>query len=200
VFKPIYSTARGGVNACGHYYPDTFARLQTHVAAMAAVVNAVPEAVAFIEAGLLGAWGDWHCWGTGGCITNAILTDKIQRQQVSAEIRNAFLDRLPVLLPRPAFKLEGLAEVLNNTLVGLANCCVLTTSDADQIDQGTFSAEYGGFLYGSTTAQELCDATKAISHTMPMGGSTLDSAQNRCVCYSHCRTGAAALRLFRECF
>ena len=56
----MYSETDGSVNACGHYYPGSLDIFDSHIAVIASVVNGQLEAMAFIEAGIFGPWGEWH--------------------------------------------------------------------------------------------------------------------------------------------
>jgi len=88
-----------------------------------------------------------------------------------------------VLLRRPVFKLEGLAAVKENNLVGLHNDCFLTSNTSTNIDLYTFSGDFNAYSLGvGNTPQELWESTRALSSSIPMGGETCTANPNRFAC------------------
>jgi len=178
-------TNGAGVNICGHYYPNTNALAHAHASTIAGVVNSFPEAIGFVEAGFFGPWGEWNCWGSGGCINSwadGDLFNSGHRRDFAAHLATVLSSQIPLLLRRPVFKLEGKPVVADSDRVGLHNDCFLTTYNSWEIDFWTYSADFGGYNYGSTTTQELWNQTAAMSHSIPMGGETCQSTPNRFAC------------------
>eukprot|EP00659_Diplonema_papillatum_P012057 gene12057-18627_t len=149
VLRPMYSTLDGFANTCGDYYPASLSLAEAHIEKLTDIINENPTAVAFVEAGVLGAWGEWHGWGNSGFKDSTLMSSKANR----AAIVKKYLDELwdvPVVVRRPVFKLES--DGKTDDKVGMHNDCFLTTWNAHEIDMYTFSADYGGFTYGYDTA------------------------------------------------
>eukprot|EP00756_Hemistasia_phaeocysticola_P015320 Hpha_TRINITY_DN15403_c0_g1::TRINITY_DN15403_c0_g1_i1::g.175716::m.175716 len=168
LFRFFYTPRDGTKNTCGHYYPNSVAVATDHIARIGALVNTMPEAIGFVEAGVIGPWGEWHGWGADGFIDSTVLSDKVSRTAISEALRAAFAP-IPVLLRRPVFKIEA----DDPDAFGMHNDCFLTSwNPPSEIDQYTFSADYGGYTYGYADAQALFNYAVGVSDTVPMGGET----------------------------
>lgn len=67
IFRPRYDLegAEGVKNRCGKFEADSYVRMQNHVQAIAKMLSdpAIKPAVAFVEIGYLGSWGEWNAAG-----------------------------------------------------------------------------------------------------------------------------------------
>ncbi|MEL7368580.1 MAG: DUF4832 domain-containing protein [Myxococcota bacterium] len=147
IVRIVYSTRDGFGNACGaghRYEPASFAVLAAHLATIKPVLIANAESIAAWEAGILGAFGEWHGWGQeliGG--TPYLLYDEGQMLQAGAgawgyvpaasrdgrlTVLRLLLDTVPseisILVRRPVFRFEatraysGVGRDFTNLLTG----------------------------------------------------------------------------------
>jgi len=160
IFRPRYDTPghEGVANRCGKVEGASYAQMQNHVAAIAAMLGdpEIKPVVAFIEMGYLGSWGEWNTAGVqnaaGAKCTNTIaecrayapvllaetaVNDRIHFvQDVVTAYRSAGVTR-SVALRRPEFYRDA-AENLGVSKLGLGfhNDCFMSS---EQNDMGTFS-------------------------------------------------------------
>ncbi len=183
LLRIIYTPLDGTVNACGHYYPESLDIVSDHLTKLAAIVNVIPESVAFIEAGIIGPWGEWHGWGADGELSEYdMLTTKSNRNFIVSTLRSSFHSEIPVLVRRPVFKLESYDWVKQSASVGFHNDCFLTTKSDVEIDKYTFSSGFDAYTYGYDTLDELFGYAKTQSSSVAMGGETCTSTENRFSC------------------
>lgn len=148
----------------------TIGRTLAHIGQLAPVLARNADVIAFLEAGFVGAWGEWHSSGSG-----------LDAPQNKRRIRDALLAALPpqrmVLFRRPTDLVEwhgpavwsgapapgtGLARS------GLHNDCFLSSPT----DAGTYPAD----------RPELRVAARRAAAHVPFGGETCDAppARGRC--------------------
>ena len=167
-------------------YPDSEpdsskAQILRHIEQVAPVLEAHSDVIAAVQAGFIGAWGEWHT-STNGLLDNP---------QDKFDILEALLAVVPedrfVQLRYPRYKQEGYggpmtaAEALSGTVqarVGHHNDCFL----ASDTDLGT---------YPSDRIDELKAFVAAETAFVPMGGETCLSNPPR----SECDTALAEMEL-----
>ncbi len=109
-------------------------RIQDHVRQLSAVIRANRSAVAYVEAGMIGAWGEWN---TSGTFPEVDQLDGAQAvaDNVSEPLLNTWLEELPdmfVGVRRPRFKAD--ANLISPQRVGHYNDCFLW----DKAHRGTY--------------------------------------------------------------
>ena len=154
-------------NATKPYGDASKTRVLGHIAQLKPVLFANSDVIAALQAGFIGAWGEWYYtdyFGDNGTISASQWTDR-------QDVVNALLDALdlgrPVQLRTPAFKQHfygapalSAAEAFTGTAkarVGHHNDCFLASSD----DMGT---------YANVTADKAYLAQENLY--LPQGGET----------------------------
>ena len=156
------------------------ARVLAHIAQLGPLVTANADAIAALEAGLIGAWGEWHSSANG-----------LDTPENRAAILQALLDATPpdmfVLVRTPMYKDAAVGGPVTEAAafsglpvarVGLHNDCFLASDD----DFGTY--EYPVADWKDFAAQD--------SRFVPVGGETCNPNPPR----SDCPTAEAELALF----
>jgi hypothetical protein len=155
-----------------------------HIRQLKPLLQANSDVIAFVQAGFIGAWGEWHT-------SSNKLTEPTARQ----EIRDALLDAVPrqrfVQFRYPPYlmawtpRLPALAAALDGTFrTGFHNDCFLASST----DVGTYSE------VSSAQASER-DFADRLGDLAPFGGETCNpadapGAQSRSSCSDIIREGA----------
>ena len=139
-------------------------RVLGHIAQLKPVLTANADVIAYLQAGFIGAWGEWHTSSNG-------LTALSPR----TAIRDALLDALPgdrfLQLRYPAHLMQWAPQVpawrdgSAASRIGVHNDCFL----ASTTDVGTYSEN------ASTRARER-DYVAAVSAVTPFGGETCNPA------------------------
>jgi hypothetical protein len=163
IFRPRYDTpaAEGTLNGCGLLEGDSYARMQNHVQAIAAMLRdpEIKPLVAFVEMGYLGSWGEWN---TGGIRSSCIPSGQSSPSVVLCRPKSPVLlaasvgnDRAtfakyvidtyrnggsgvlrPVELRRPEYHKDLSANfAVPDTSIGFYNDCFMSNSS----DSGTFT-------------------------------------------------------------
>lgn len=139
-------------------------RVLAHIGQLKPVLAANADVIAFLQAGFIGAWGEWHTSSNG-------LTAADSRTR----IRDALLDALPgdrfLQLRYPAYLMQWSAATPSwrdgtaASRIGLHNDCFL----ASATDVGTYSEDAG------TRSRER-DYVAALGRVAPFGGETCNPA------------------------
>lgn len=153
-------------------------RALRHIRQLEPVLRRHADVIAFLEAGFVGAWGEWHSSRSG-----------LDRADAKRAIRDALIAALPsqrrVLFRYPA-DLRGWFPELGDapdragavgTRVGLHNDCFLSS----RTDAGTYPLHLPG----------LRDWTRRAAAALPVGGETCDIAPPRGRCEDILREGRA---------
>ncbi len=145
--------------------------IKTHIAQVAPVLAANKDVIAWIEAGFIGCWGEWHT------STNGLENDGGAKQRIVAEMfsrwpERAIQLRYPVDL-RMLKNYSGYSAAQKSRL-GFHNDCMLA-SDPD--DYGTWGRN------GVASVQSDKDLVAAAAATAPTGGETCAVSSR-----SHCST------------
>ncbi len=155
-----------------------------HLAQLKPVLQANADAIGFVQAGFVGAWGEWHTSSNG-------LTEPAAR----GAIKDALLDAAPadrfVQFRYPPYIRDWAAElptpataIARGFRIGFHNDCFL----ASQTDVGTFSEDAGT----RTSEQAYLDR---LGDVAPFGGETCNPADDpgaapRTACADILREGA----------
>ncbi|MEO1336209.1 MAG: DUF4832 domain-containing protein, partial [Myxococcota bacterium] len=130
IVRIVYSDREGMGNGCGtghRFEPANFAVLSEHLAQLRPIIHANARSIAAWEAGILGAFGEWHGWGQERVnATTYVLYDEghILQAGVGAwgnvpeagrdgrlTVLRLLLDTvpppIPVLVRRPVFRFEA---------------------------------------------------------------------------------------------
>jgi hypothetical protein len=147
-------------------------RVRGHIQQLAPVLQTNADVIAFVEAGFIGAWGEWHH------SSNALIDEDHSTNAASREIVDQLLAALParrtIALRYPYHKQEfygsaplAPAEAFSGTgkaRVGAHNDCFL----ANDIDGGTYSVPPNFEPQIEATKQYLHDDNRFV----PQGGET----------------------------
>jgi hypothetical protein len=163
VFRPRYDTpaAQGAPNGCGRLEADSWARMQSHADAIAALLgdDEIRPIVAFVEMGYLGSWGEWNGAATGcapdiaACRAYApvlfaasVGQDRISLLRDVVQKYAAAGLRRPIELRRPEFHRDAVvAYQVAATRMGFYDDCFAV----DDTDVGTFTTMEGDFTAGT---------------------------------------------------
>lgn len=156
VFRARYKSASGGRDE-----PE-MARIQNHISELAAIIAGRRSAVAFVEAGMIGAWGEWHASGRFDLTDNAVVA-AVANGVVGTWV--AELNGTYVGVRRPRFKVD--AGLPNASKVGHYNDCFLYNAT----HRGTYDDGLG--LPGSEARRYLQgDGGGGDTASVPIGGET----------------------------
>ncbi len=174
VLRPAYSWANSTS------VPE--ARTLGHIAQLNAVISANADVVEHLEAGWLGAWGEWH---------DSQFTDAFNRAQADTRYRvvKKILDTTPASIPVAIRYPIFVKEVLE--LPVPSGTTALTTTDRDRLgfhndcflsdsaDMGTYDQNsWMGWFYVEDKRQWVIDYITSYGGNKVIGGETCDSAGN----------------------
>lgn len=135
-------------------------RVLAHIEQLKPVLQRNADVIAFMQAGFIGAWGEWHTSSNN-------LTEAAPRNQ----IRDALLAALPtsrfIQLRYPAYVMEGSPQLpaAGTQRVGVHNDCFL----ASRTDVGTYDED-------ATIAAKQRDYVDRLGNFAPFGGETCKPA------------------------
>lgn len=172
-------------------------RVLAHIDALAPVLRGASDVIAFIEAGFIGAWGEWHHSTSG--LLNPDQTANASSRAIIDRLLWAVPDSRMVALRTPLLK-QGFtgvdplspSEAFNGSAqarLGGHNDCVLHGAD-------------DGWLQTSTT-QKLASLRKFLffdNRFVPQGGETCaspDNEPNQPIAHAHCPTALRELEIGR---
>jgi hypothetical protein len=156
VLRPVYNYDSRGADA-------SLAQVRAHLDQLAPVLHAHADAIGYVQAGFIGAWGEWHGSPSG------LTTDTNK-----AAVRDALLAAVPPQFPvqfrypydvikwfpralEPSRAFDGSAQ----SRTGVHNDCFLSSDN----DVGTYTIN-------SLTRNSQRDYTRAITEYTPFGGET----------------------------
>ena len=152
--------------------------LQGHLAQLKPVFQGNADVIAYLQAGFIGAWGEWHT--SSNNLTGA---------GSMAAVRDALLDALPptrsLQVRYPAILMDWSPQAGANARIGMHNDCFL----ASATDVGTYSED-------AATRQGERAYVQQLTRTAPFGGETCNpvdeqGAQPRTSCDDILREGRA---------
>ncbi|ESQ85098.1 hypothetical protein AEAC466_05150 [Asticcacaulis sp. AC466] len=143
------------------------ARVKDHLAQLKPVLRRNADVIAFVQAGFIGAWGEWHT-------SSNDLTSPENRDQIKAALLDAVPDTRFIQFRYPPYirdwspRLPPLTAALNGTFrFGFHNDCFL----ASQTDVGTYDEAPASRAEQQTFTDELGDLG-------PFGGETCNPADD----------------------
>jgi hypothetical protein len=170
LFRPRYDTPDDSrPNGCGLFHADTQARQLNHIDAVAAMLGAYRDAIACIQAGYLGRWGEWNDGGFGAA-TVPLLTNRADRNAIIDHVLAAYAARgilQHVEVRRPVFAREVLSRN-PNARVALHNDAFMTTGS----DMGTYSNFEAGNPANFATSAEAKAWAQSLTANASFGGET----------------------------
>jgi len=179
IVRPRYDVpGDDGLNGCGVFQASTEALMRRHVLAIAAMLAEHADAIAFVEAGYLGRWGEWNTAGFDAG-TAPVLGDPERRRAflgyVVESYRAAGLDRF-VGARRPVFARE-LADTGAESAewVSLYNDCFMT----NESDMGTYSNAESDNPSNFASVAEARAYAETLTASRPFGGETCPDTDPR---------------------
>lgn len=172
LFRPRYDDPDNdeAPSHCGFFHADTMERQINHIRAVANVLAAYKDAIAFIQIGYLGRWGEWNTSDYPES-TAPFLYDRVSRNRIIDEVLEEYTKRgikQHVELRRPVFAREALSRN-KNARVGLHNDCFMSNSS----DMGTYSNfESSNPLNFASEAAAKNWAKKSLTGNASFGGET----------------------------
>lgn len=140
------------------------ARVLGHIDQLKPVLAAHADVIAFLQAGFIGAWGEWHT--SSNNLTAASPRTQIRDALLSALPADRFLQlRYPPYLMQWQSQVPGWRDGSAASRIGVHNDCFL----ASATDVGTYSED-------AATRQAQRDYTASLSRVAPFGGETCNPA------------------------
>ena len=187
VLRIIYSEPDGTVNPCGTTDAVDMTTILGHLDQVAPKLTAHADVIAFVEAGIFGAWGEWNDANVPP--GSGLWNDPTNRRTLLDALLEAVpTDRL-VLVRRPRFKREvevgpSPMSAADSDRIGFHNDCALATYD----DMGTYD-DPDLLVPGLPTYDPTMDLVQnwrlyiaAESDVVPMGGETCQvSSYSPCI-------------------
>lgn len=160
-------------------YPDSEpdaskARILEHIAQLEPILRAQADVLALVQAGFIGAWGEWHT------STNGLLDDPQDRRDILEALLNALPADRATQVRRPTFKQEMYGGPLTEAQAytgsyaartGHHNDCFLSSNT----DSGT---------YPSNAIEQWKDYVAGDTRFVAMGGETCERNPPRSSCQS----------------
>ncbi len=147
----------GSLNACGRADAESIEIVEAHIAQLGPLLEENADAIAYVEAGFLGMWGEWH--GYGAPAGTALAESAENRRRVVEALLAVVPAPRAINLRRPRFR-EELDGVVDLARIGFHNDCFLASDD----DQGTYD--------GARSIEEWKDYIADATLTVPHGGET----------------------------
>jgi Domain of unknown function (DUF4832)/Domain of unknown function (DUF4874) len=173
IFRPRYDTPdkEGELNDCKVFQAKSEQRMRRHVKAIASMLAEFKDVVAFVEAGYLGRWGEWH-WSGYEAKNAPVLSHPDQRRAFLAYVidtyRGAGLHRY-VEVRRPLFAKEMFdTHPKQSPFIGYYNDCFMTNAT----EQGTYSTNFADEPDIFPSEDAAINWLKAKSLEVPFGGET----------------------------
>ena len=129
--KVIFRAAYGYTSASRNYDPKDIAQVKAHIQQIAPIINRYKDIVFVVQAGFLGAWGEWH---SSNLLTGNNAADTFIRNQILLTLLEQLDPSIPVDLRRPRFIRDAIAAGFDVGRLGLHNDALLSTAD----DMGTY--------------------------------------------------------------
>ena len=160
-------------------YPDSEPdapkdRILGHIAQLAPILADEADVIAVVQAGFIGAWGEWHT------STNGLLDDPQDKYDILEALLGVLPDSRTVQLRYPPYKRDHYGEALDETTawngslaarIGHHNDCFLASDD-----------DWGTYPVGEEEAYKEYLAQDALY--VPMGGETCNPNPPRSECES----------------
>ncbi len=125
IFRAAYGFHRDVVE------PDRIERMAGHIAKISEVLNAYPEQILVVQAGMFGAYGEWHA----SRYLEGTEEEKRENRLYLLRQWDTYLDPgIKVAVRRPRFVREAMAEQILTGRLGIHNDALLSNSS----DMGTY--------------------------------------------------------------
>lgn len=143
----------------------SLARVQGHLSQLKPVLQANADVIAYVQAGFIGAWGEWHT--SSNQLTTAANRTAVRDALLAAVPSTRFIDvRYPPYVMAWTPTLPSLASVLSGSYrIGVHNDCFL----ASATDVGTYDDN-------SSTQATQRDYVARLGDLAPFGGETCNPA------------------------
>ncbi|MBD8722575.1 DUF4832 domain-containing protein [Oxalobacteraceae sp. CFBP 13708] len=145
----------------------SLSRVLAHIAQLKPVLQENSDVIAYLQAGFIGAWGEWHTSSNG--LASSTVRTAIRDALLDAMPKDQFVQfRYPPHLMAWFASAPGESSALNGSAAsrsGVHNDCFL----ASATDVGTYSDN-------ASTRTEQRNYTMALSKVSPFGGETCDPA------------------------
>lgn len=145
----------------------SLSRVLAHIAQLKPVLQENTDVIAYLQAGFIGAWGEWHTSSSG--LASSTNRTAIRDALLDAMPKDQFVQfRYPPHLMAWFASAPGESSALNGSAAsrsGVHNDCFL----ASATDVGTYSDN-------ASTRTEQRNYTMALSKVSPFGGETCDPA------------------------
>ena len=174
LFRPRYDKPDGNspsdctINGARVFHANSKTRQFNHIDAIAAMLGAHRDVIAYIQAGYLGRWGEWNTAGYE-TVNAPFLYSYTDRSDIIDHVLSAYTDAKllqDVELHRPVFAKE-VTDRHPSANVGLHNDCFMTNSS----DFGTYSDFPGSPAnFGSTSAAKAW--AQSFTSNKSFGGET----------------------------
>ncbi|AXI76805.1 DUF4832 domain-containing protein [Peterkaempfera bronchialis] len=162
------------------------AQIMRHIDQVAPVLNANADVIEHLEAGFLGAWGEWH----DSQYTDFFNADQaLVRYRIVKKLTSSLSSTIPVALRYPIFYKEMMDRTTAPPDCTLPNGCLLTQSEKDRLgfhddcflsdsaDMGTYDQNsWMGWYYVEQKKQWMYDMRTSGGGNKMVGGETCDSA------------------------
>ncbi|WP_027346817.1 DUF4832 domain-containing protein [Hamadaea tsunoensis] len=164
----------------------TEAQMNRHLDQLGPVLTANADVIDHLEAGFLGAWGEWH----DSQFTDAFNADQaLVRYRLIKKIMVSTPASVPVAVRYPIFNYEFLQRTTPPSPCSLPDNCLLTTQDKDRLgfhddcflsdsaDMGTYDQNsWLGWFDTSAKKQWVYNMATSTGGNQFVGGETCDSA------------------------
>jgi len=129
--KVILRTAYGFTSASKFKDPSDIEVVKQHILQISPIVNKYADIIYCVQAGFIGAWGEWH---SSNLLTEDESADTIVRNSVLSTLLQSLVPSIPVDVRRPRFIREAARAGIDVSRLGIHNDALLSTED----DMGTY--------------------------------------------------------------
>jgi chitodextrinase len=168
------------------YSGVTETQMDRHIDQLSPVLTANADVIDHLEAGFLGAWGEWH----DSPYTDAFSADQAPvRYRLVKKLLSATPATIPVAIRYPIFAYEFRQRTTPPSPCGLPDNCLMTQQDLDRLgfhddcflsdsaDMGTYDQNsWLGWFDVPTKKNWVYTATTSYGGNQEVGGETCDSA------------------------
>jgi hypothetical protein len=177
LFRPRYDKSNSNaptdcmINGARVFHADSKTRQYNHIDAIAAMLGAHRDVVAYIQAGYLGRWGEWNTAGYDS-VNAPLLYSYTDRRDIINRVLSQYAAKnilQDVELRRPVFAKEVI-DLNSSANVGLHNDCFMTSNS----DMGTYSdfpgspANFGSSSGAKAWAQSFTTNKSFGGETCPL--------------------------------
>jgi hypothetical protein len=158
----------GDLNACGRADAMSLAIIEGHIAQLAPYWTEFADVIAYVQAGFLGMWGEWH--SVDAPAGTALAEDANNRERVLRGLLDSVPSNRAIGVRRPRFRDELPFGAGDLARIGFHNDCFLSTAT----DYGTYD--------GDRSVEEWKDYTRGATTVVPIGGETCNDDATYTAC------------------